>query len=50
MGDVTITLVLLHMIMKIRVFFGINLRYPEGFEFEKAMDRFANQVNNMALK
>ncbi len=30
--------------------FGINLRYPEGFEFEKAMDRFANEIQQYGFE
>ncbi len=37
------------MIMKTQVF-SDKLRYPEGFEFEKAMDRFANEIQQYGFE
>lgn len=30
--------------------YGINLRYPEGFEFDDAIKRFANEVNELGFE
>ncbi|MCU5746858.1 dipeptidase PepV [Staphylococcus sp. SQ8-PEA] len=30
--------------------FGINLRYPEGFEFEKSLSRFENEIKALGFK
>lgn len=37
------------MIMKTQVF-SVSTRYPEGFEFEKAMDRFANEIQQYGFE
>lgn len=50
MGDVTTNIGVITYDNENAGLFGINLRYPEGFEFEKAMDRLQMRFNNMALK
>ncbi len=40
MGDVTTNIGVITYDNENAGLFGINLRYPEGFEFEKAMDTF----------
>ena len=29
--------------------YGINLRYPEGFKFEDAIDRFRSEINELGF-
>ena len=30
--------------------FGINLRYPKGFEFETALERFKNEIKSQGFE
>ncbi|NMU98401.1 Mn(2+)-dependent dipeptidase Sapep, partial [Staphylococcus aureus] len=50
MGDVTTNIGVITYDNENAGLFGINLRYPEGFEFEKAMDRFANEIQQYGFE
>ena len=44
MGDVTTNIVISYDKEKAGSY-GINSRYPEGFKFEDAIDRFRSEIN-----
>lgn len=44
MGDVTTNVGIINYDNKKAGRFGINLRYPQGFEFEKAMNKFKSEI------
>ena len=50
MGDVTTNIGVITYDNENAGLFGINLRYPEGFEFEKLWIVLQMRFNNMALK
>ncbi|RIN42610.1 dipeptidase PepV [Staphylococcus succinus] len=49
MGDVTTNIGIISYNNNNGGKFGINLRYPEGFEFEEAMTRFENEIQQLGF-
>lgn len=49
MGDVTTNIGIISYNNNDGGKFGINLRYPEGFEFEEAMTRFENEIQQLGF-
>ncbi|MBO1199610.1 dipeptidase PepV [Staphylococcus simiae] len=46
MGDVTTNIGIINYDNEQGGRFGVNLRYPEGFDFDKAMERFKSEIDN----
>ena len=49
MGDVTTNIGVITYDNQKGGSFGINLRYPEGFEFEEALTRFKSEINSLGF-
>ncbi|WP_251942767.1 MULTISPECIES: dipeptidase PepV [Staphylococcus] len=49
MGDVTTNIGVISYDKENGGQYGVNLRYPQGFEFEEAMDRFKNEIKQLGF-
>ena len=49
MGDVTTNIGVISYDKEKAGSYGINLRYPEGFKFEDAIDRFRSEINELGF-
>ena len=49
MGDVTTNIGIISYDNQNGGQFGINLRYPQGFEFEEAMTRFKGEIQELGF-
>lgn len=49
MGDVTTNIGVIKYDNEQAGRYGINLRYPEGFEFEEAIERFTNEIKELGF-
>lgn len=49
MGDVTINIGIIKYDNKEAGRYGVNLRYPQGFEFEEAVERFTNEIKDIGF-
>ncbi|MBU5270658.1 dipeptidase PepV [Staphylococcus caprae] len=49
MGDVTTNIGVIKYDNEQAGRYGINLRYPEGFEFEEAIERFTNEIKELSF-
>ncbi|WP_251519756.1 dipeptidase PepV [Staphylococcus sp. Marseille-Q6910] len=49
MGDVTTNIGVISYDKENAGQYGVNLRYPQGFEFEEAMDRFKNEIKQLGF-
>lgn len=47
MGDVTTNIGIIKYDNKEAGRYGVNLRYPQGFEFEEAVERFTNEIKDI---
>ncbi|EHJ07716.1 dipeptidase PepV [Staphylococcus simiae] len=50
MGDVTTNIGIINYDNEQGGRFGVNLRYPEGFDFDKAMERFKSEIDHDGFK
>ena len=48
-GDVTTNIGIIKYDNKEAGRYGVNLRYPQGFEFEEAVERFTNEIKDIDL-
>ncbi|MBC3086411.1 MAG: dipeptidase PepV [Staphylococcus capitis] len=49
MGDVTTNIGIIKYDNKEAGRYGVNLRYPQGFEFEEAVERFTNEIKDIGF-
>lgn len=49
MGDVTTNIGIIKYDNKEAGIYGVNLRYPQGFEFEEAVERFTNEIKDIGF-
>lgn len=49
MGDVTTNIGIIKYDNKEDGRYGVNLRYPQGFEFEEAVERFTNEIKDIGF-
>ncbi|WP_016898249.1 dipeptidase PepV [Staphylococcus capitis] len=49
MGDVTTNIGIIKYDNKEAGRYGVNLRYPQGFEFEEAVERFTNEIKGIGF-
>ncbi|MFI9577589.1 dipeptidase PepV [Staphylococcus capitis] len=49
MGDVTTNIGIIKYDNKETGRYGVNLRYPQGFEFEEAVERFTNEIKDIGF-
>lgn len=49
MGDVTTNIGIIKYDNKEVARYGVNLRYPQGFEFEEAVERFTNEIKDIGF-
>ena len=49
MGDVTTNIGVISYDKEKAGRYGVNLRYPEGFKFEDAIERFRSEINELGF-